>query len=77
MSELERGLKVERTQPGSPEKPTLLNLQKCSCFRLVYKLPKPDPFVVNVTCDWLINVGWPRLISLHCKWVSPDAFSRL
>ena len=24
---------------------------------LVYNLPKPDSFVVNVTCNWLINVG--------------------
>ena len=27
----------------------------------------PDSFVVNVTCDRLINVGWPRLSSLHCN----------
>ena len=34
---------------------------------MVYKLLKPDSFVVDVTCDWLINVAWPRLSSLHCK----------
>ena len=21
-----------------------------------------------MTCDWLINVGWPRLSSLHCNY---------
>ena len=47
---------VQRTQPG-PLKITLL--WKCSRFWLVYKLPKPDSFVVNMTCDWLINVGGP------------------
>ena len=60
---------VQRTQPGPPIRPTLWNLKKCSRFWLVYKLPKPNFFVVNVTCDWLINVGWPRLSSLHCKYV--------
>ena len=58
---------VQRTQPGPPKKPTLWNLKKCSRFWLVYKLPKPDSFVANMTCDWLINVGWPRLSSLHCN----------
>ena len=32
------------------------------------KTKQPDFFVVNVTCDWLINVGWPRLSLLHCKY---------
>ena len=26
-----------------------------------------DSFVVNVTCVWLINAGWPHLSSLHCN----------
>ena len=63
---------VQRTQPGPPIKPTLWNLKKCSRFWLVYKLPKPDSFVVNVTCDWLINVGCARLNSLHCNTQNPQ-----
>ena len=49
---------------GATEK---TNTLKCSCFLLVYKLPKPESFVVNMTRDSLINVGWPWLSRLHCK----------
>ena len=46
---------------------TLRFKEMFSFFLLVYKLPKPNSFVVNMTCDWLINVGWPWLSLLRCN----------
>lgn len=43
-----------------------------SGFSLANELPKLDTFVVNVTCDWPINVWWPRMSLLHCNSANTD-----
>ena len=53
---------------GATEKNDTLKFKEMLSFLIGLQTPaKPDSFVVNVTCDWLINVGWPRLSSLHCN----------
>ena len=54
---------------GATEKTDTLKFKDMFSFLIGLQTTKARLLCVNVTCDRLINVGWPRLSSLHCKMV--------